>query len=281
MVSVHNPDGEYDPADVAIRPAATVMLLDDRPELQVLMLRRTAKVVFGPDNWVFPGGRVDPEDHVDDFDDLCVGLSDHEASKILNLDRGGLAWWVAACRETLEEAGLLLAPTIPPSVDLHALRDQVQANELAFIDLLLEQGLTLDVTNIEEVARFITPMGPPRRFDAHFFVAKAPHGQDASHDDSEIVNAEWLQPEVAIERWQQGEMTMMTPTVRMLACLQRFDSVEEVLAAARQRLPYKRVRVSDPDGNYRVVLPGEAGYESADLEVETGWIRLWDADAAD
>jgi 8-oxo-dGTP pyrophosphatase MutT (NUDIX family) len=252
------------------------MLIDDRPDLQVLMLRRTAKVVFGPDNWVFPGGRVDPDDHVDDFDRLCHGLSDAAASTILEVERGGLAWWLAACRETLEEAGLLLGTRLPPELDVDDLRDRVRADEGRFVDLLLEHELTLDVTAIEEVARFITPVGSPRRFDARFFVARAPDDQEPHHDDGEIVHWEWIRPEAALDRWREGTMTMMTPTARMLACLARHGSVDEVLQVARKRHPYRRVRVADPDGDYRVVLPGEDGYETADLEVESGWIRLWE-----
>jgi len=267
---------DFDPLAVPVSPAATVMLLDDRPELQVLMLRRTAKVVFAPDNWVFPGGRVDPEDHVDDFDRLCQGLTDRDASAIIDVERGGLAWWLAACRETLEEAGLLLAADLAPTVDVHDLRDRVRADEDRFVDLMLDNRLTLDVTAIEEVARFITPVGPPRRFDARFFVAKTPHSQIAQQDDGEIVNLAWLQPQEALDRWRRDEMTMMTPTVRMLECLSRYDSVDDVLRVARKRLPYQRVRVADPDGDYRVLLPGEEGYADADVEVETGWIRLWE-----
>ena len=45
-----------------------------------------------------------------------------------------------------------------------------------------------------------------------------------------------------------------------------------------KRLDYMRVRVDDPEGEYRVVLPGEPGYETADLEVESGWVRLWEED---
>ena len=63
----------YDPAAVPISHAATVMLIDDRPELHVLLVHRTAKVVFAPDSWVFPGGRVDPDDHIDDFNSCSVG----------------------------------------------------------------------------------------------------------------------------------------------------------------------------------------------------------------
>ncbi len=271
-------DLDFDPLAVPVSPAATVMLLDDRPTLQVLMLRRTSRVVFGPDNWVFPGGRVDPDDHQEAFDAICAGLADAEASLILEVPRGGLAWWVAACRETLEEAGLLLATSGGggTGVDLTALRDRVRANETAFIDLLLEHGVTLDVTAIEEVARFITPVGSPRRFDARFFVARTPHGQVAHFDDGEIVNLAWLEPAEAIERWRQGEMTMMSPTRRMLSCLARYQSVDEVMAAARRRLPMHRVGVAEVDGEYRMVLPGDKGYEWAEMETEKGWIRLWE-----
>ncbi len=288
---------DFDPAEVPISHAATVMLLDDRPnpqesskpgspgELHVLLVHRTGRVVFAPDMWVFPGGRVDPDDHLEDFDTLCRGLSDEQASALLEVEHGGLAWWIAAARETLEEAGLLLAAdhndspsgTEPPDATTIAeIRRTVLENESLFADVLLERGITLDVTPIEEVARFITPMGPPRRFDARFFVARAPVDQDASHDEGEIVNCEWVRPQDALDQWAAGAMEMMSPTVRMIACLARYKSADDVLAVARKRLPYKRVRVDDPDGEYRVVLPGEPGYETAELEVESGWVRLWE-----
>lgn len=276
-----NPDG-YDPEVVPVSHAATVMLLDDRPDLHVLMVHRTAKVVFAPDMWVFPGGRVDPDDHLDDFDTLCRGLSDEEASRAIDVDRGGLAWWIAAARETLEEAGLLLASADGAPVDAESIieiRRAVLENESLFADVLLQRGITLDVTPIEEVARFITPMGPPRRFDARFFVARAPVDQKPSHDEGEIVNWEWVRPQDALDQWKRGEMEMMSPTVRMVACLARYGSADEVLAVAKRRLPYKRVRVNDPDGDYRVVLPGEAGYETAELEIESGWVRLWESES--
>ncbi len=266
---------DFDPAAVPISAAATVMLVDDRPDLHVLLVHRTAKLVFAPDSWVFPGGRVDPDDHLEDFDTVCRGLSDAAASRILEVDHGGLAWWIAACRETLEEAGLLLAAgTIDPAL-VTEIRNRVLRDESVFTDVLLEHGISLDVTAIEEVARFITPLGSPRRFDARFLVALAPADQEPSHDRGEIVNWEWVRPQDALDRWAAGEMQMMSPTVRMISCLARFQSAEQVMALARKRLDYKRVRVNDPEGQYEVVLPGEPGYESADLEVESGWVRLW------
>ncbi len=258
------------------------MVVDDRvaaegaePTLHVLMVKRTARLVFAPAAWVFPGGRVDPEDHADQFDDICDGLSDVEASRILDVDRGGLAWWIAACRETLEEAGLLLASTFDEEhTDLIDLRNRVRESESIFVDLLIDNGLRIDTTLIEEVARFITPHGSPRRFDARFFVAHPPEGQEPHHDDGEIVAWEWVQPSDALTRFRAGEFEMISPTVRMVDCLSRYSCAADVMAIAAERRPYQRVRVVDPAGEYRVVLPGEDGYDTAELEVESGWVRF-------
>jgi len=75
-------------------PAATVILLRDGPDgLETLMLRRNSELEFAGGMWVFPGGRVDPEDYPADAPD------DVEA-----------AVRVAAAREAEEEAGLQCDP---------------------------------------------------------------------------------------------------------------------------------------------------------------------------
>ena len=86
---------DYDPEAVAIRPAATVMLVDDRPDLQVLMLRRHARQAFAGDMWVYPGGAVDEADAAEAAP-YCHGLDDETASRRLGVPSGGLAYWVAA-----------------------------------------------------------------------------------------------------------------------------------------------------------------------------------------
>ena len=66
----------------------------------------------------------------------------------------------------------------------------------------------------------------------------------------------------------------MSVTHRMLACLARYDSVDALLSTAGGYPPTHRVRVIDPDGEYHVVLPGEPGYDTAELEIEHGWVRI-------
>ena len=78
-------------ADVPIQPAATVVCLRDAPAgLEVLLVRRNAKLVFHGGAWVFPGGRVDAKDAGGDGD---VRFEESAARR-------------AAVRETQEETSL-------------------------------------------------------------------------------------------------------------------------------------------------------------------------------
>ena len=100
---------------VTLRDAATVMLVRDAddghggPAVEVCMLRRNLASEFVAGVYVFPGGSVDPEDRGPRAAALCQGRTDEEASAILGIESGGLAFWVAALRECFEEAGVLVA----------------------------------------------------------------------------------------------------------------------------------------------------------------------------
>ena len=97
-------------SDVEVRDAATVLLVrDGHAGLEVFMLRRNLESTFVGGAYVFPGGAVDPADRAADLEAISVGRTDAEASRRLGIDRGGLAYWVAAIREGFEEAGVLLA----------------------------------------------------------------------------------------------------------------------------------------------------------------------------
>jgi len=72
--------------------AATVILLRDGEQgLETLMLRRNSKLAFAGGMWVFPGGRVDPEDRTGLATDDDLGAARR-----------------AAVREALEETGLAI-----------------------------------------------------------------------------------------------------------------------------------------------------------------------------
>ena len=79
------------PADT-LRNAATVMILRQaQTGIEILLLRRNAKLAFAGGAWVFPGGAVDPAD--------CVGAGTQDET---------LTARAAAVRESAEECGLAL-----------------------------------------------------------------------------------------------------------------------------------------------------------------------------
>lgn len=256
---------------VPISDAATILIVADRPHLEVLMVRRTPRATFAPSAWVFPGGRVDPLDLR--YIDCTQGLTDRHASNMLEVDAGGLSWWITAVRETLEEAGLLLGLDHGEPIAAAA-RSMLKTDRAMFLSSLEQSDLRLDLSAIFDVARFITPPGPPRRFDTRFFLTHAPPDQSVTPDASEIVDFRWVRPSDAIAFSGDGEFPLMSVTQRMLACISRYKSASHLLDAAARRPPIQRVRVIDPVGSYRVVLPGDEGYETAELEIEHGWVRI-------
>lgn len=261
-----------------VRDAATVLIVRDAPDLEVLLVQRAGRLAFAANAWVFPGGRVDQSDAAHAAR-VGVNLNDPEASAMLEIETGGLAWWFAAVRETLEEVGLLLGADHVEAHLVDDLRVALDTNgSEAFSALLGDHGHRLDLATVHEIARFVTPIGPARRFDTRFFLAAAPPEQTPTHDESEIVATRWIRPADAMAAWRAGGLELMAVTHRMLACLDRFGTAAEALACAASRPPAARLRVDDPDGDYHVFLPGESGYESAELEIEHGSIRLWRPD---
>ena len=192
------------------RPAATVVLLrDGRNGLEAYLQRRPRSMGFAGGLWVFPGGRVDDA-------------------------RGHL---VAACRETLEEAGLLLAEPQPDPGELAAARRDLLAGSRGFAELLAALGVRLDTGRLRYWAWWMTPEAEPRRYDTRFFLAGLPADAAVAAHLAEAERERWLPPAAAAADW---ELPMLPPTRITLRELAGFDSAAAALAAGIER-PVERV----------------------------------------
>jgi len=230
------------PAAMPARAAATVVLLRDTAEgMEVFMVKRhgLSDVLGGA--YVFPGGKVDRAD-VDPqmLKRLCAPLDDLQAALAEpDLDAMTAAgFFVAACRETFEEAGVLLAEG---ATAMHLGVAKTRAQEgLGFAEILARLGLRLDWSNIVPWSRWITPQVPAminKRFDARFFVAAVPRDQEARHDNYEATGSFWLRPRSVLEQFWAGEIALAPAQIMSMAALARHRSVPDVLAAARGRRP--------------------------------------------
>jgi 8-oxo-dGTP pyrophosphatase MutT (NUDIX family) len=269
-----------DAVSVPVRDAATVILVRDTdpdagaPGVEVFMLRRNLQSDFVGGAYVFPGGAVDDADRLTDLEAVCTGRCDADASHQLGLERGGLAFWVAAIRECFEEAGVLLAEAggqpvtfADPDVDarfrLH--RKAVDTRERQLVEICRDEALQLAVGSIYYFSHWVTPVGRTRRYDTRFFVARAPDGQVPLHDDGETIANLWIRPSVALADHQAGDYQLVLPTMRSLMALERFGSADEVLeaVAAIEHVPTMVPKIVEAAGGYRVILPGDDGYHDA------------------
>jgi 8-oxo-dGTP pyrophosphatase MutT (NUDIX family) len=252
---------------------------DGGPTLEVCMLQRHLNSDFVGGAYVFPGGKVDDEDRTPAAEEACALRSDAEASAMLGVESGGLAFWVAALRECFEEAGVLLAyrdggeadGTVLDAHDsgtrrrLASLRMALNAGEVRFLDACRNEGLRLATDRVHYFSHWITPEPAPKRYDTRFFVAAVPPGQVPIHDDHETVDTVWVRPDDALARAKAGEFDLIFPTMKNLEAISRFDTSGALLAAAAavERVPTVLPRVVSDNLGFRILLPGDPGYDEA------------------
>ena len=224
----------------APRAAATLVVVRDAAVgIEVLLLRRAERGDLNSGAWVFPGGMVEVGDR--DVHAWCAGVDAAAASQRLGLPGGGLDYYVAAVRECFEEAGLLFALDADgamlseradaASAELAAWRGPLHRGERRLADLCAQHGLRLAMDRLVYFSHWLTPPGRPKRFDTRFFIAEAPATQVATHDDTEMVEQQWMRPADALA--QAAALKLMTPTLKTIEAVARFDSVAALLAWAR------------------------------------------------
>jgi glyoxylase-like metal-dependent hydrolase (beta-lactamase superfamily II)/8-oxo-dGTP pyrophosphatase MutT (NUDIX family) len=254
------------------RPAATVVVARDGERgMEVLMMHRTKVMDFAGGAHVFPGGAVDPGDAALP----CAGLDDAQASRLLDLGSGGLAYWTCAIRECFEEAGLLFAYAgadlvrldAPVGVDdASALRRALLSGSTSFGAIVASLGLRLAADRLAYLSHWITQAGRPRRYDTRFFIAAAPGHQRPMHDDGETVAHEWIVPRMALDRHERGRMQLLFPTIKTLELLAGFGRVADALDYARtpRPMPPMSPRLATGRDGPRLLVPGDYAYAEVD-----------------
>jgi 8-oxo-dGTP pyrophosphatase MutT (NUDIX family) len=184
--------------------------------------------------WVFPGGRIDTADGDPAVDAIWDGPPPAAWAERMGVTvEDARGYVVAACRETFEEAGVLLVDRPPEPMGLQASRRDLLAGQRGFAAMLARMGVRLDTTRLRYWAWWLTPESEPRRYDTRFFVAALPPGAAASADGlAEVEQERWVAPRVAAT---DQSLPMLPPTRFTLRDLAGFRTVEELLEAGRLR----------------------------------------------
>lgn len=223
-------------------PSSTVLVLREtapgRGAFEVLMVKRHGSVTF-PGVHAFPGGILDAHDATAPGASLPADQAWHDAPEA---DRPPdvLRYWVAALRELFEETGVLCARRAgrllegPLAADVAALREAVLGGQ-AFAAALAGVEAVPATDDVWAFSRWITPAVNPKRFDTRFVVTRLPPGQEVRVDGTENESHRWVTPTEGLAAYVAGEIELIPPTVRTLDDLERFPSIDAVLASARGR----------------------------------------------
>lgn len=252
-------------APVVPRDAATLLVLRRREQggVEVFCVRRHAKSAFMGGVVVFPGGKLDAADadllaHTDGVHERAATFADDAAH--------AHALAVCACREALEEAGILPAEPAPAAARIEELRRELEGHR-DFRRLLTDAGLKLGTSKLVPFARWVTPAAEARRYDARFFLTEIPPAQTGRHDEHETTSSVWATPEEMLAAFGAGQLFLAPPTIRALEILREAAGVEHALelAAAQSLAPICPELVSvDPP---TLALPGDAAHSIRERRV--------------
>lgn len=246
------------------RLSATILLLRDAPNLQVLMVKRHYEIDFAAGALVFPGGKANEEDASIEWADWTDGEFEGEE----------LPARISAVREAYEEAGIILArprsargagaALVGPdgAKVLDPMRGAVDRQEASFLALMKEHDLVLALDTLVHFGHWITPTMMPKRFDTHFYLAATPPGQIAEQDGRETTEAVWLGAQQALDMEAAGEATIIFPTRMNLGKLAEVASVQEALTRFQGEgvVTVLPVVGKDEAGDPCLHIPPEAGY---------------------
>ena len=241
---------DADATDAAI-PAATLVTWRDPPagtagEPLILVVERSASMVFAAGAIVFPGGRIDTEDR--EFADA--------------LGRPGDAAKVTAIRETIEESAVAAGLTGEVDPALGPILQQALIDKVPFAALLATNGLSLDLDALVPFARWMPAFTHARKFDTMFFLAPAPAGDwPPRPQPGECVAAEWASPGELIARIDRGGASAIFPTKRNLERLAQHARYDAALADAwAHRIETIVPWIDEINGQRHVCIPPDRGY---------------------
>ncbi len=155
------------------------------------------------------------------------------------------------------------------AIEIEEGKDELAAARLAAVRETKEEAdVDISPENLIFFRHWTTPVIEPRRYATWFFFAHANHvNSDVTIDDSEIKAHCWINPQVALDRVEQGELHMLPPTIMSLQLIRKCQSAEDVEALLRDEEPIFTLPVLNVDGTTLITMyEGDAGYDNGKSE---------------
>jgi 8-oxo-dGTP pyrophosphatase MutT (NUDIX family) len=154
--------------------------------------------------------------------------------------------------------------------------DEADARRAAARETHEEAGLHLDEGTLVSISRWITPNLSPKRFDTWFFATAIAPDACVEVDGDEMCDHRWLAPAAALEAHHARALRLAPPTFVTVTWLTEFARAHDALRILPARVPLPfHPRIHRHDDGACMLYPGDAGYESGELEAPGARHRLW------
>lgn len=228
-------------------PASTVIpLRETNGGIEVYMTQRSPSLKFLGGFYVFPGGGLEEQDYAPEAISRCEGVISIEAKKLLNSELAPelcLAHWVAGIRELFEEVGILLVydkkgripdfnvRVVRKKIDVY--RKLIQEGKMGMNDMMKKNDFRYAVDQLIYFSHWVTPPGPPKRFDTRFFLAVIPETQRPRFHADEVKEGVWITPKDALDKIMKREWRMIPPTIISLQTIGHYCTINELITSVR------------------------------------------------
>lgn len=220
--------------------AAMLVLMRDGTgagtQLEVLLMQHGPEATMAAGSYAFPGGLLTPIDSIPPALALSRSLTATEAAlRLPDVEPAAraLSFWVAALRQTFEQAGILLARYGDGrlwELDRSTLglldrqRREIERGNTNFPNMMhdLERALATDL--LVYFAHGVTPDVRSQRCVVRFFLADIPYGVSPLPQQPNQAEPLWLTPEEALQRHAHGVLDMPPVTTQVCQLLEPFHS---------------------------------------------------------
>jgi 8-oxo-dGTP pyrophosphatase MutT (NUDIX family) len=230
----------------AVRPvdaAGLVLIRDLGCGPEVLMGRRHRRSTFLPDIYVFPGGRVDPEDSgPSGFAEMVQPAVARQLRR--GSRRDPAAFLRAAIRETFEETGLLLAG--------EACGTATQPADEPVWRAFAGAGAAPNFARMDYVCRAITPTSSRRRYNTRFFLADGAGAAGTLVGNGELEDLAW-RPVMETARLPTVDVTTFVLDEALRRWTRRVSIGGEPAPLYSYRKDSATVRRSRPETSYPLI----------------------------
>ena len=236
------------------KDAATVILI--RPskscDWEIFLARRHQKQTFMAGAYVFPGGQLEETDNDPQLENYIKTADVFDPCRLLQDSslpgEEALGFFIAAIRETFEEAGILLGgKTTGNFVSFHNekvlkrfndYRRELNSSQITLAEIARKENIFLFPDTLIPYSHWITPDFEKKRFNTRFFLAKLPPGQTPLADAMELTESLWVTPQEALKMHIEQKIILMPPTLKTIEELFVFRNIDELFSAAKTKIIY-------------------------------------------